>query len=142
MVLKGGPFAPSDYLRELVRLEFDPLLICLEGSIPPSDADIEVLEPEREEPELATGDLLYLLRTLISHLQEGERKAVVITDLQALKRSGSFKELTGFIGRLDEEACVNHGLLLLFADPSGFTYQEMAFLERETCAIERPGQLS
>lgn len=142
LVLKGNPYPASDYLRELVRQDFDPLLISPEDSELPSDPEIEVLEPEKADRYVQTDNLLYLLRTLISHLQNGDRRAVVITDLQVLKKGSSFHDLTDFIGRLYEEACVNRGLLLLFADPSGFSHQEMAFLERETSVIERPEQLS
>ena len=78
----------------------------------------------------------------MAHIQKGERRAVVIMDLQVLKHGGGFHGLTDLIGRLYEEACVNRGLLLMFADPAGFTNQEMAFLERETSVIERPEQLS
>jgi hypothetical protein len=142
LVLKGNAYPASDYLRELIRQDFDPLLISPEDEEPPSDPEIEVLEPEKTDRYVQIESLLYLLRTLIAHLQKGDRKAVVITDLQVLKKGSSFHDLTDFIGRLYEEACVNRGLLLLFADPSGFTHQEMAFLERETSVIERPEQLS
>jgi len=142
LVLKGNPYPASDYLRELVRQDFDPLLISPEDSELPSDPEIEVLEPEKADRYVQTDNLLYLLRTLIAHLHKGDRRAVVITDLQVLKSGSSFHDLADFIGRLYEEACVNRGLLLLFADPSGFTHQEMAFLERETSVIERPEQLS
>lgn len=142
LVLKGNPYLASDYVRELIRQDFDPLFISPEDSELPSDPEIEVLEPEKADRYVQTDNLLYLLRTLIAHLQKGDRRAVVITDLQVLKTGSSFHDLSDFIGRLYEEACVNRGLLLLFADPNGFTHQEMAFLERETSVIERPEQLS
>jgi hypothetical protein len=142
LVLKGNPFPASEYLRELIRQDFDPLLISPDDAELPSDPEIEVLEPERGNQYLPTDSLLYLLRTMIAHFQRGDRRAVVITDLQVLKGGSSFHELSDFIGRLYEEACVNRGLLLMFADPAGFTHQEMAFLERETSVIDRPEQLS
>ncbi len=67
-------------------------------------------------------------------------RAVVIYGLQSL-REGPFLELTDMMDRLYDEACVNHGLALLFADPAGFNPQELVFLRRETSAIERPKQL-
>jgi hypothetical protein len=142
LVLKGNAFAPSDYLHELISQDFEPILVSPTGVELPSDQEIEILEPERADREVETGNKVHLLRTLLAHIQKGERMAVVILDLQVLKQGSGFHDLTDMIGRLYEEACVNRGLLLMFADPAGFTNQEMAFLERETSVIERPEQLS
>jgi len=142
LVLKGNVHSAYEYLRELVRQGFDPLLVSPIGTELPYDPEIEVLEPERAEREVQTENKVQLLRALLAHIQKGERRAVVIMDLQVLKHGGGFHGLTDLIGRLYEEACVNRGLLLMFADPAGFTNQEMAFLERETSVIERPEQLS
>ena len=142
LVLKGNTYSTSDFLRELIRQDFDPILVSPADAEMPSDPEIEILEPERGDRDLQTGNTLYLLRTLLAHIQKGERRAVVILDLHVLKQGGRFPDLADMIGRLYEEACVNRGLLLMFADPSGFTHQEMAFLERETSVIERPEQLS
>jgi len=141
LVLKDNTHSASEYLRELVRQDFDPILVSPSETELPSDPEIEVLEPERADREVQTGNTVHLLRTLLTHIQKGERKAVVILDLQVLKQGGTFHDLTDMIGRLYEEACVNRGLLLMFADPAGFTNREMAFLERETSVIERPEQL-
>ncbi|MHC1709962.1 MAG: hypothetical protein AB9819_06100 [Methanomassiliicoccales archaeon] len=142
LVLKGNAFAPSDYLRELIRQDFDPILVSpAELELPP-DQEFEILEPERAEREVETGNKVHLLRILMTHIQKGERKAVVILDLHVLKHGSGFPELADLIGRLYEEACVYRGLLLMFADPAEFTHQEMAFLERETSLVERPEQIS
>lgn len=141
LVLKGSPSPTSDFLRELIRQDFEPLLVSPNDEELPPDPEIEVLEPDKGCTDLMPDDLLYLLRMLIAHLQKGERRAVVISGLELLKQGRSFRELTDFIGRLYEEACVNRGLLLLFADTSKFSHQEMAFLERETSVIDRPEQL-
>ena len=142
LVLKGNAHSASEYLRELVRQGFDPVLVSPVDAELPADPEIEVLEPERSDREVHTGNKVQLLRALLAHIQKGEKKAVVILDLQVLKQGGGFHDLTDLIGRLYEEACVNRGLILMFADPTGFTNQEMAFLERETSVIERPEQLS
>lgn len=142
LVLKGNPHTVSEYLHVLIGQGFDSLLVSPIGTELPYDPEIEVLEAERAEREVEAGNKLQLLRALLAHLQKGERKAVVILDLQVLKQGGGFHDLTDLIGRLYEEACVNRGLLLMFADPARFTNQEMAFLERETSVIERPEQLS
>ena len=142
LVLKGNAFATSDYLRELIRRDFEPILVSPTDIELPSDPEIQILEPERADREVETGNKVHLLRTLLAHIQKGERKAVVILDLQVLKQGSNFHDLTDMMGRLYEEACVNRGLLLMFADPAKFTYQEMAFLERETSLIDRPEQLS
>ncbi len=141
LVLKGNTYSTSEYLRELIRQDFDPILVSPTDMELPFDPEIEVMEPERGDRELQTGNVLHLMRSLLAHIQNGERKAVVILDLQELKGGSNFHDLTDLIGRLYEEACVNRGLLLLFADPAAFTIQEMAFLERETAVIDRPEQL-
>ncbi|NLX47718.1 MAG: hypothetical protein GXY70_06090 [Euryarchaeota archaeon] len=141
MVLKGGAFAPSDFLRELIVQGFDPLLVSPCGQELPYDPGIVVLEPERGDREIRAGDRLHMMRALITHLVKGERKAVVMLDLQVFKEECTFHDITDLLGRLYEEACVHRGLLLLFADPAGFSDRELAFLEREMPVIERPEQL-
>jgi len=106
-----------------------------------SDEEVVVLEPEREEKAIFTDSLLKLRKILVNHLREGDRRAVVIYDVYALKNKNDFRDLTDFIGRLYEEACVNRGLVLLFADREEFAHQELAFLEREAAVLECPEDL-
>ncbi len=136
----GDPADVTEYLCHLVRDGFEPVLVSPADMVLPSDMEIEALPPEQGERNLGKGSGPRICRALREHLRTGERRAVVIYGLQLL-REGSFRELTDMIDMLYDEACVNHGLVLLFADPAGFTPQELAFLRRETSAIERPEQL-
>jgi hypothetical protein len=129
----------ADFMKRLVSAGFETILVSPSDVDIPTGDNVEVGEPGREERDLE--DMIPLQRRLVNHLREGERRAVLIFDLHALKADGGFHDLTGLIGRLYEEACVNRGLVLLFAGRHGFTSQELAFLERETAVIEGPDDL-
>lgn len=131
----------TKFMQFLIAEGLDPVLVSPSDVKFPSNANIVVLEPEREDRSIRTNSLLLLLRSLLRHLGKGEGKAVVIFGLHVFKENNEFRDLTNFIGRLYEEACVNRGLVLFFADPKYFTHQEMAFLEREMMVLERPEQL-
>jgi hypothetical protein len=131
----------STFMRSILTEEMDPVLVSPNDVKFPSDAKMVVLEPEREDRSIRANSLLLILRPLMKHLGKGEGKAVVIFGLQVFKENNDFRDLTNFIGRLYEEACVNRGLVLFFADPKYFTHQEMAFLEREMVVLEHPEQL-
>ncbi|HUT27458.1 MAG TPA: DUF835 domain-containing protein [Methanomassiliicoccales archaeon] len=131
----------STFLHRLVEEGLDTVLVSPQDVDITSDADITILEPDRENRAIRTDGLVFLLRHLTSHLRRGEGKAVVIFGFQEFKQGNDFYDLTNFIGRLYEEACVNRGIVLIFTDPRSFTQQELAFLERETIVLESPEQL-
>jgi hypothetical protein len=141
LVLSGEAEVVKTYIHRLVDEGFDPIMISPTGVGIESDAKITVLEPEREERGIRADSLLLLMRSLTRHLKKGEGKAVIIYGLQVLRQNNEFRDLTNFIGRLYEEACVNRGLVLLFSDPRELSSQELAFLEREATVLENLEQL-
>jgi len=131
----------SEFMRRLVGRGYDPVLVAPSEIEFPSDDEMLVMEPEREDKAIRTEALIPLLRHLVNHLKNGTSKAVIIFDLNTLKQGSGFHDLSGFIGRLYEEACVNQGLVLYFANRNDFTSQELAFLERETSVLGGPNDL-
>jgi hypothetical protein len=141
LVLRGDVGSASAFLHRLIKEGLDPLLVSPCGVNIPSDTEIVVQEPEGADLSVGDGELVDLLRSIVHHLSEGEKKAVVIFGLQALNESNEFHDLTNFIDRLYEEACVNQGLVIIMADPKCFTRQELAFMTREATVLEGPEQL-
>ncbi len=141
LVLQGKVEVAAAFLHRLVEEGLDPMLVSPNDIDISSDDKITVLEPDRANRAIRADGLLLLLSSLTRHLSRGEGKAVIIFGLQALRDSNDFRDLTNFIGRLNDEACVNQGLVLIMADPEKFTRQELAFLERETMVLEGPEQL-
>lgn len=141
LILHGEAGTASAFIHRLVKAGLDPVLVAPETAPIPSDTEMTVLEPEQEDRAIKTDCLITLLRELTRHLRRGEGKAVVIFGLKALREGNEFHDITNFVERLCEEACVNRGLVLMFADPEDFTKQEMAFLEREMVVLEEPEQL-
>jgi hypothetical protein len=141
LVLRGEIDSASAFLHRLVEEGLDPILVSPDSIPITSDAEMTVLEPDQEERDIKTDCLITLLRELTYHLRQGEGKAVVICGLKTLREGKEFHDITNFVGRLYEEACVNRGLVLIFADPKDFTKQEMAFLEKEMVLLNEPEQL-
>jgi hypothetical protein len=141
LVLQRENGSAATFLHRLVEEGLDPILVSPDSVPIASDAEMTVLEPDQEEKDIKTDCLITLLRELTYHLRQGEGKAVVICGLKTLREGKEFHDITNFVGRLYEEACVNRGLVLIFADPQDFTKQEMAFLEREIMLLKEPEQL-
>jgi hypothetical protein len=141
LVLNREVDAASDFLRYMIREGYDPVLVSPQDCEFISDDEMVILEPDREERAIRTDNLLLLLHSLVNHMRKGEKKVVVFFGLQTLKEGSTFRDLTNFIGRLYDEACVSRGLVLLFADPEGFTHRELALLKREMVVLEEPEQL-
>jgi len=131
----------SIFLHRLVEEGLDTVLVSSHDIDISSDADITILEPDLENRAIRIDGLVFLLRHLTHHLRTGEGKAVVIFGFQEFKQGNDFHDITNFIGRLYEEACVNRGIVLIFTDPKSFTHQELAFMERETTVLNGPDQL-